>query len=131
MSDGDQEKLYEVVPKLWLVAKELSFISDVFCNMLQPDESMNFSKHFYHHEPREASILDDRMDMTIKNKPIVEWTLTEEEQLTKLNLGNKQNPKMVFIDAISLSKFVLKKLKCCYKHCYKIIRICLLGATRN
>jgi hypothetical protein len=124
LSDGDEENIYEVVPKLWLVAEELSFLSDVFCNMLQPDESMSFSKHFYHHEPREALILDERMDMTIKNKPIVEWTLIEEEQLTKLNLGNKQNPKMVFIDAISLSKFVLKKLKCCYKHCYRIIRIC-------
>lgn len=74
--------------------------------MLQPDESKNFSKHFYHHEPREALILDERMDMTIKNKPIVECILTEEEQLTKLNLGNKQNPKMVLIDAILLSKFV-------------------------
>jgi len=59
LSDGDEEKLYEVVPKLWLVAKELSFLSNVFCNMLQLDENMNFSKHFYHHEPREALILDE------------------------------------------------------------------------
>jgi hypothetical protein len=40
LSDGDEEKFYEVVPKLWLVAEELSFLSDVFCNMLQPDESI-------------------------------------------------------------------------------------------
>jgi hypothetical protein len=57
---------------------------------------MKYQEHFYQHEPGEALILDELVDITIKNKPIVKWTLTSEEQLTKLNLGTIEDPK-VFI----------------------------------
>jgi hypothetical protein len=51
-------------------------------------------------------IFDEVVDITIKNKLIVKWALMEEEQLTKLNLGNKENSKIVFINVALPSKFV-------------------------
>ncbi len=51
-------------------------------------------------------IFDEAVDITIKNKLIVKWALMEEEQLTKLNLGNKENSKIVLINVTLPSKFV-------------------------
>jgi hypothetical protein len=39
---------------------------------------MKYLKHFYWHEFGEALILDELTNITIKNKPIVEWTLINE-----------------------------------------------------
>jgi hypothetical protein len=49
--------------------------------------------YFYEHQPREALILDEAIDIIIKDKKIISWTMTIEEQLVKLNLGNKENLK--------------------------------------
>jgi hypothetical protein len=51
-------------------------------------------------------IFDEVVDITIKNKLIVKCALMEEEQLTKLNLGNKENSKIVLINVTLPSKFV-------------------------
>jgi hypothetical protein len=56
--------------------------------------------------------------MTIKNKSIVEWTLTEEEQLTKLNLGNKQNPH----DGTHWCHFIIK---ICFKEVEMLLQTLL------
>jgi hypothetical protein len=58
-----------------VIPKELSFLLDVFCEMLQVDETMDYPKHFYHHEPRKTSILDEIIDIVIRNK--FSWTLIE------------------------------------------------------
>jgi ABC-type antimicrobial peptide transport system ATPase subunit len=46
--------------------------------------------YFYEHQPGEALILDEATDIIIKDKKITSWTMTVEEQLVKLNLGNKE-----------------------------------------
>jgi hypothetical protein len=51
-------------------------------------------------------IFDEVVDTTIKNKLILKWALMEEEHLTKLNLGNKENSKILFINVVLPSKFV-------------------------
>jgi hypothetical protein len=51
-------------------------------------------------------IFDEALDITIKNKLIVKWALMEEEKLSKLNLGNKENLKIVLINVCLPSKFV-------------------------
>jgi hypothetical protein len=68
--------------------------------MLQAKENMKYQEHFYQHEPREALILDESVDIIIENKLIVGWTLTNEEQLTKLNLGTVEDLKVVFISVV-------------------------------
>jgi hypothetical protein len=55
-----------------VIPKELSFLPDVFCEMLQVD---GLSEHFYHHEPRKTLILDEIIDIVIRNK--FSWTLIE------------------------------------------------------
>jgi hypothetical protein len=47
--------------------------------MLQVEEDMKYLQHFYRHEPREALILDKLANITIKNKPIAAWTLTNKK----------------------------------------------------
>lgn len=96
--------------------------------MLQLDESMNFLEHFYQHEltRQEALIFDEAVDITIKNKLIVKWALMEEEQLTKLNLGNKEIRRLYSLMSLYHPN-LLRQLK----HCYKIIWTFLLGTIRN
>jgi hypothetical protein len=46
----------------------------------------------YQHEPGETLILEKSIDITIKNKQIIRWMLTVDEQLSKLNLGTNEKP---------------------------------------
>jgi len=43
--------------------------------------------YFYEHQPMEVLILDEVVDITIKDKKIVGWTMIIKENLIKLNLG--------------------------------------------
>jgi hypothetical protein len=56
-----------------VIPKELSFLPYVFCEMLQVDEMMYCPEHFYHHEARKTSILDEIIDIVIRNN--FSWTL--------------------------------------------------------
>jgi hypothetical protein len=58
-----------------VIPKELSFLPNVFGEMLQVDEMMDCLEHFYHHEPRKTLILDEIIDIVIRNK--FSWTLIE------------------------------------------------------
>lgn len=83
LADHDEERMYETILELWpmkeVAPTELSFLQDVFCGMLQAKENMKYPEHFYQHELGEALILDELVDIAIKNKPIVRWTLTSKE----------------------------------------------------
>jgi hypothetical protein len=48
---------------------------------------VDFSTYFYEHQPMEVLILDEVVDITIKDKKIVGWTMIIKEKLIKLNLG--------------------------------------------
>lgn len=48
--------------------------------------------YFYEHQPREALILDEVIDITIKDKKNVGWTVITKEQFLKVNLGNEKKP---------------------------------------
>jgi hypothetical protein len=86
-TNGDEECLYHVVPELWLVGKinpkELKFLLEVYVGMAQPKDNINYPFWYYQHEPGETLILDESIDITIKNKQITRWTLTIDEQLKK------------------------------------------------
>ncbi len=75
LADHDEERMYETILELWpmkeVAPTELSFLQDVFCGMLQAKENMKYPEHFYQHELGEALILDELVDIAIKNKPIV------------------------------------------------------------
>jgi hypothetical protein len=68
--------------------------------MLQLEDKIDYLVYFYEHQPREALTLDEIIDIIVKDKTIVGWTVTIEEQLVKLNLGSKEKPKEVLINAI-------------------------------
>jgi hypothetical protein len=51
------------------------------------------------YQPGKVLILDEAINITIKYKKIVEWMVIIEEQLNKLNLGNEEDFKVVFISA--------------------------------
>jgi hypothetical protein len=68
-------------------------------------------------KPRETLILVEAIDIIVKGKKIFGWIVTSEEQLVKLNLGNKEEHKEVLINAILLSVFQahIKKVLMEYK----------------
>ncbi len=68
--------------------------------MLQLKDRVDYLMYFYEHQPKEALILDEAVNITIKDKNIVGWIATIEEQLVKLNLGSKEELKEVLINAI-------------------------------
>ncbi len=84
--------------------------------------------YFYEHQPREALILDESIDIIVKDKKIASCIMTIEEQLVKLNLGNKEEPKEVLINAILPSVFqaqikeVLMEYKDVFAWCYKKLK---------
>jgi hypothetical protein len=45
-------------------------------------------------------ILDEFIDVTNKNKQIIGWTVTIDEQLSKLNLGISEEPRILVSDAL-------------------------------
>ncbi len=56
--------------------------------------------YFYEHQLGKALILDEAIDITIKDKKIASWIVTTKEQLVKLNLESKKEPKEVLINII-------------------------------
>jgi hypothetical protein len=113
--EQEEEQLYNVVPKLWpigeVVLEELYFLKEIDCGMLQPKDRVDYPVYFYEHQPRKALILDEATDITVKNKKIVSWIVTTKEQLVKLNLGSKEEPKEVLINAILPSVFQAQRKK--------------------
>jgi hypothetical protein len=61
--------LYEVVLELWLVGEvvieEFLFLLYVLYDMIQAHKSMDYPKHFYQHEPREALIFYEAINIMI------------------------------------------------------------------
>jgi hypothetical protein len=55
-------------------------------------------------------ILDEFVDLMIKNKQITGWTFTVDEQLNKLNLGINEEPCIVLVN-VALPKQFQTKVK--------------------
>jgi hypothetical protein len=89
--------------------------------------------YFYKHQPKEALILDKAIDITIKDKKITGWIMTVKEQLVKVNLGNKEKPKEVLINAILPSVFPaqIKKVLMEYIDVFALSYKELKGTKRN
>jgi hypothetical protein len=51
--------------------------------------------YFYEHQLGKTLILDEATNISVKDKNIVGWIVTIEE-LVKLNLGSKEEPKEIF-----------------------------------
>jgi hypothetical protein len=47
-------------------------------------------------------ILDELIDIMIKNKKITGWTLIIDEQLSKLNLGTSEEPCIMLVSVAPL-----------------------------
>jgi hypothetical protein len=58
--------------------------------MLQSKEKLEYLVYFYQHQLREVLILDEVVNVTIKNLKIIRWTVTIE--LKRLNLGSEGDP---------------------------------------
>ncbi len=88
--------------------------------MLQPKDKVDYPMYFHEHPLREVLILDEVVDITVKDKKIASWIVTAEEQLVKLNLGNEEEPKEVLINAILLNVFQaqIKKVLMEYKYVF-------------
>lgn len=57
------------------------------CGMLQPKDKVDYLVYFDEHQPKEALILDEVIDITIKDKKIVGWIVTTKKQLKKTQFG--------------------------------------------
>jgi hypothetical protein len=75
------------------IKRVIYFLNFFECGMLQPEEKHEYPIYFYKHQPREVLILDEVVDVIVKGKKIARWTITVEEQLMKLNLGNEGDPR--------------------------------------
>ncbi len=71
LTDRDEERLYDVVPKLQPIGKvslkELKFILEIYASMVQLEKNVNYSSQHHQHELGETLILDEFVDITIKN----------------------------------------------------------------
>jgi hypothetical protein len=71
------------VPELWPIGKvplkELCFLKEINCGMLQPKEKPYYLIYFYKHQPKEVLTLDEDVDVTIEDKKIVRWTVIAKE----------------------------------------------------
>jgi len=72
-----------VVPKLCLVGEvaleELYFLKEIDCGMLQPKEKLNYLIYLYKHQLGKVLILDEVVDVTVKDKKITGWIVKVEE----------------------------------------------------
>jgi hypothetical protein len=112
LTDGDEEHLYLVVPKLWHVGKvrpeELKFLPKVCVGMAQPKDDINYPFWYYQHELGETLILDEFANIMIINKQITGWTFIIDEQLNKLNLGINEEPRIMLVNATLFGQFQVK-----------------------
>jgi hypothetical protein len=74
LMDGDKACLYHVVPELWLFGEvsieEFKLLLEVYVGMAQLEENIHYPLWYYQHELRETLILDEFVDIMIKNKQI-------------------------------------------------------------
>jgi hypothetical protein len=72
--EQEEEELYKTIIKLWRIGdvapKELYFLPKIDCGMLQPEEKNAYPVIFYEHQPGKVLILDEAVDLTIKDKNI-------------------------------------------------------------
>jgi hypothetical protein len=65
------EQLSNVRPKLWhvgeVVPKEQYFLKEIDCGMLQPEDLVDYPMHFYEHQLGEVLILDEVVDIIVKD----------------------------------------------------------------
>jgi hypothetical protein len=71
-----------------VMPKELYFLFEIDCGMLQPENKNKYPIFFY--EQGEALILDKGINITIKDKNSTSWTITANEQLAKFNLSSEE-----------------------------------------
>jgi hypothetical protein len=57
--------------------------------MLQLEEKNVYLVTFYEHQLGEVLILDEAVDILVKDKKITSQTITTKKQLAKLNLGSE------------------------------------------
>jgi len=96
--------------------EELHFLKEIDCGMLQLEDIVDYPVYFYEHQLKEALILDEVVDITVKDKKIASWIVTVEEQLVKLNLGSNEEPKEILINAILPSVFQTQIEKVLMEH---------------
>jgi hypothetical protein len=75
--------------------------------MAQLKKNINYPFWYYQHGPRELSILDESTNIMIK-KIIIRWTFTNDEQLSKKNLGTNEEPRIMLV-SITLFQIVPNK----------------------
>jgi hypothetical protein len=83
LSNEEKEQLYNAVPKLWpigeMAPKELYFLKEIDCGILQPKEEPKYPIYFYKHQLGEVFILDEVVDVTIKDNNIARWVVIVKE----------------------------------------------------
>ncbi len=72
------------------------------------DKKLKYPIYFYKHQPEKVLILYKATYVIVKDKKITGWTITTEEKLMKLNLGNEGDPKEVLINVILPTSFQAK-----------------------
>jgi hypothetical protein len=81
--DEEEEQLHNAVPKLWPVGevppKELYFLKEIDYGMLQPKEKPKYLVYLYQHQLGKVLILDEAINVTIKDKKITRWIVTVKE----------------------------------------------------
>jgi hypothetical protein len=80
--------------------------------MLQPKEKNEYLIFFYEHQPGEILIINEAMDITIKDKKINGKTITAEKQFAKLNLGSEEEPQDVLLTRFYQLHFNIKSKTC-------------------
>jgi len=109
LSEQEKKELYKTIPELWprgeVVPEELYFLFEIDCGMLQLEDKNEYSIFFYEHQQGEALILDKVIDITIKDKNNISWTITTSEQLAELNLSSEEKLWNVLISAILPTTF--------------------------
>jgi hypothetical protein len=92
-------------------------LKEIDCGMLQPEEKLNYLIYLYKHQLGKVLILDEVVDVTVKDKKIAGWIVTIEEQLMKLNLGNERDLKEVLINAILPTYFQAQTKELLVNYC--------------
>jgi hypothetical protein len=95
--------------------------------MLQPKDKVDYLMYFYEHQQGEALILDEAIDIIVKDKKTTDGIVIVEEQLVKFNLGSKEELKEVLTNAILPSvcqahKKVLMEYKDVFAWSYKKLK---------
>ncbi len=56
--------------KLWpmgeIMPKDLYFLKEIYCGMLQLEDKVDYPMYFYGHQPREVLILDEATNIIVK-----------------------------------------------------------------